>query len=94
MTEYSNESSYQNEKLKISCHFKENGSKKGKVHSPFLLYSICCSRVEMLRFQLNYRLEKWKKLFNFFKFLAISKFLFVVVQMVTKGKSFYFNCTE
>ena len=38
MTEYSNESSYQNETTKISCHFKENGSKTGKVHLPLLFF--------------------------------------------------------
>ena len=76
MTEYSNESSYQNEKPKISCHFKENGSKTGKVHLPLSfqglfdqsLYLICW-RVEMLWFQLKYRLENWIELFHFERFV-------------------------
>ena len=52
MTEYSNESLYQEQKpkQKINGHFKENGSKKGKVHLPLYLILLrltaeICSRL-------------------------------------------------
>ena len=45
MTEYSNESFYQEEKpkSKVKSHFKENGFKTGKVHLPWMMFGTSCS---------------------------------------------------